>query len=251
MKTNYRLKGNQTLKIIGLSDTHIGSDQCNYEYLDYFFDTLKTIKGDYRILLGGDLLEIASKKIGNSSFMSQLDVNEQIRTITKYLKPYRKKIVVAITGNHESRLPKDWNFNPMQIIADNLECPLANQYFDNIIINDKPFTTYIRHGKGSSAYAHTAQGKTIRETQTIDANLYLEGHNHRLDFFSQPIRTGDGLKRKYYAFMGSFLSYNGYPDAMSLPLLPEAFQIITINKDHIVKNNPYYIDQTRPDLFKM
>jgi hypothetical protein len=180
-----------------------------------------------------------------------MSLDDQMELAVNLLKPYKKDIVYSVMGNHEIRSSKEIDLDVNKIIAKQLKCKYGNQFLDTIRINDKLFTVYISHGKGSAAYSHLAQGKIIRETQSIDADLFMQGHNHRLDFFNQPIRTTKGIKRRYYAFSGSFLRYKGYPDAMQLPILPEAFQHITVNKDMVVRNTPFYIDISRPDLFEI
>lgn len=250
-KTGYRLKGNEKLTIFPLSDIHLGSDGFNLDYFEYALDILDRIRLK-RIYLVGDMVECASKKVGDSAYRQVMTLDDQIDEVISYLKPFRKDIIYSVTGNHEAR-GSDIDFNVTKMYAKKLRASYGHQVIDSFNINGKPFRVYLRHGKGSAAYAHLAQGKTLRETQMIDADLYLEGHNHRLDFFSQPVRTLNsciGLGRRYYAFTGSFLKYKGYPDAKTLPPLPEAFQTININKDFVVRNTAYMIDQVRPDLFE-
>jgi hypothetical protein len=181
-----------------------------------------------------------------------MTLDDQIEEAINYFKPYKRDIIFSAIGNHEYRASRDIDLNVMRIIAKALHCEHGYQYFDNFNINGDPFTTYIKHGKGSSSLAHLQQGKAIRETSTIEADLFLEGHSHRLDFFSYPVRVLDEIKRRYYGFMGAFLNYSGgYPDSMTLPVLPPGFQVITINKDRIVRNTPHYIDQVAPELFSL
>ena len=172
-KQSYRLQGNQKLYIIALSDLHIGSEQFNEPYFNYALDTIDSIKSPKRLLLGGDLIEHSSKTVGNSAFHTTMTLDDQIDTAINYFKPYKKDIIFSCIGNHEARSSRDIDLDIMKIIAKALQCKSGHQYFDNININSEPFTTYIRHGKGSSAHAHTAQGKEIRECATIESDLYL------------------------------------------------------------------------------
>lgn len=251
LKKHYHLKDGEQLHIIPVSDAHIGSEQFNSEYFDYALHVFDDITAPKRIYSVGDLWESASLKVGNSAFKSDMTLDEQVDYSLSCLLPFHKDFRFAIKGNHESRLEKDYDFSVTKLFADRMGCECGYQFIDEFTINKQPFKIYLRHGKGSSSYAHLAQGKTIRETQQVDADLFIEGHNHRLDFFNQPIKTSTGLKRKYYAFSGAYLKYKGYPEAMLLPVLPEAFQIITIDSDLIVRSEPYFIDQRRPDLFKL
>jgi len=90
----------------------------------------------------------------------------------------------------------------------------------------------------------------IRDTQTIQADILLQGHNHRCQYWSIPLNTPEGVKRRHYAFTGSFLGYGGYADQKQLPLLPESFLYLGINKNHRVLSNIFYIDEVAPELMK-
>ncbi|OPY26905.1 MAG: Calcineurin-like phosphoesterase superfamily domain protein [Methanobacterium sp. PtaU1.Bin242] len=251
MITDYTLKGKDKLYILPLGDIHLGSPECNLDYLDYWRDMVQRIRNPKRIYLMGDLIETASKKVGNGAYKQQFDVNEQINIICDFLEPLKDDIVFSCHGNHDFlRISKEFDLNVSRLIADRLGCDSGNQCLDTFNINDTDFTVYANHGKGTNAYAHLAQGKIQRETQNIQASLYLQGHNHRLDFFSVPVRTVDGLNRKYYAFTGSFLNYgeDSYPSQMFLPVLPPAFQFITVDKNLNLWDIAYRLDQRRPDL---
>lgn len=251
VKTNYKLRGNEKLYIIPLSDLHIGSEQFNEEYFQYALDTIDNIQQDKRIYLCGDLLESASKHVGNSSFKTEMTMDDQLDYAIKVLKPFKKDIVFSAIGNHEARLNNEFDLNVNRIISRALHIDEGNQVLDRLMINGRPFTIYAAHGKGSSAHHHTAQSKMIRDTQHIDADMFLHGHNHRCDHFTIPgIRMGpDGkeIYRRHYVFTGSFLRYNGYAEAMQLPVLPEAFIQLSINQLHRVRSTQFNIDETKPE----
>lgn len=251
LKQNYKLRGNSKVYILPISDLHIGSPEFNEDYFQHCLDTIDNIQQDKRIYLCGDLLEAASKSVGNSAYQSTLPVEEQIDLAISYLKPYRKDIVYSCMGNHEARLQKEFNLDVNHIISKALRCPNGNQTIDTFFINQKPVTVYAAHGKGSSAHFYTAESKFLRETQHLEADIFLNGHNHRCGYFTTPIRSKDGIKRRHYVFTGAFLRYGGYANQMQLPILPEAFIQLNINKEHRIRSNSFYIDENRPDLFKM
>ena len=255
MKTNYKLRGNEKVYIIPISDMHVGSEQFNKPYFDYRLDTLDKLQSDKRIYLCGDILEAANKQVGNASFRTDMTLDDQIDFAIKVFKPYRKDIVNMAIGNHEQRLVKEFDLDVNKIIARALKVPYGNQFLDTFVINGNKFTIYTAHGKGSSAHHHTAQSKMIRDTQHVLANMYMNGHNHRCDHFTVPhfVRTEDGktIGRKHYVFTGSFLRYNGYAEQMQLPVLPEAFIQLSINKDMRVSSTQFNIDETKPEYLEL
>jgi hypothetical protein len=250
MKTNYKLRGNEKVHIVPISDMHIGSEQFNAEFFDYRMDLLSNMKADKRIYLCGDLMEAANKQVGNASFRTDMTLDDQIDFVIKTFKPFRKDIVNMAIGNHEARLVKDFDLDVNKVVARALDVPYGNQFLDTFSVNGNKFTVYSAHGKGSSAHHHTAQSKMIRDTQHVLANMFLNGHNHRCDHFSVPqfVRTDEGktVGRKHYVFTGSFLKYTGYASAMQLPILPEAFIQLAVNKDMRVLSNQYNIDEVAP-----
>ena len=137
-KTGYRLKGNSKLYLIALSDLHIGSESFNEAFFNYALDTIDKIKGPRRILLGGDLLEHASKTVGNSAFHTTMTLDDQIEEAINYFKPYKKDIIFTAIGNHEARASRDIDLNVMRITAKALNCEYGFQYFDTFNLNSDP-----------------------------------------------------------------------------------------------------------------
>jgi UDP-2,3-diacylglucosamine pyrophosphatase LpxH len=248
LQTDYTLKGKQHLTIIPVGDIHRGSPELNRDYLEYWQSIVEKIPDPKRIYLMGDLLESATKHLANSSFQQEMSLTDQINETIDFFKPMKEDIVFACKGNHELRLEKDYDLNLMELIAGQLGCPHGNQYMDCFNVNDKAVNVYVAHGKGSSLYHYTAESKILRDTQTIISDLYIHGHNHRCGHFSIPTKTHEGLKRRHYIFSGSFLGYGGYASAMQLPVLPEAFIILGLNKECRVFPNIHYIDERKPEL---
>ena len=99
-QNQYALSSNETVNIIAIGDFHIGSSEFNYEFFDYMLKQIKKLK-NRRIYLMGDLLESASKSV----------------------------------GNHEARLIKEFDFNVVADIARELGCKWYNQNIDTFKIN--------------------------------------------------------------------------------------------------------------------
>jgi len=256
VKKSYRLKGNQFVHIIPISDLHVGSQEFNEEYFNLMLDQIDAIKGYKRIYLCGDLTESANKQVGNASFRTNMTLNDQLDYVIDAFKPYKKDIISSCIGNHEARLSKDFDLDVMKIIAQALETKSGTQFIDTFKINGEDVKIYTSHGKGSSMHEHTAEGKMIRETQHIVADIYMQGHNHRCKHFSRPIfmptESGKNIvQRRHYVFTGSFLRYTGYAEAMMLPILPEAFIRLQLTKERRVINKQFNIDEIAPELMEL
>lgn len=241
----YALKKKETINIMPLGDLHIGSNHTNYDYIKYAIRSLKKRSGEKRVYLLGDLLEVADKRVGDSVFNSDKTVNEQLEEIIKILKPIKKNIVSVVPGNHEKRLLDTFNFNITKEIANILNIKLAGyQTLDKFKINDKTFSVHSYHGKGRSQYLYTAYSKVLRETQNIEADLYLYGHLHALGYYQRTMIGGNGVRRKHYVLSGHFLKYDdSYADAQILEYRPESFCILTVNGECRVSYIPFFSDE--------
>lgn len=247
MKTEYALQSNEQINIIPIGDLHIGSQQFNQEFYQHLLETIKKQK-NRRIYLMGDLLESASKHVGNSSYNTNMSLDEQKEYLLKTLLPYKDDIIGYCIGNHEARLIKDYDYNIVKDISRELECKWYNQNIDSFRINEHTIDIFTRHGKGASGKRHLAMGKLERGTQHIQADIYLEGHNHRCMNWNNLYIDKEGLHRKYYGYTGSFLNYNGYADSMYLPIEPPAYQTISINKNRKIKFHQHFCDEECPHI---
>lgn len=248
LSEEYNLKSNNVVTLCPVGDIHVGSEQFNEEFFEYWLKTIQKIKNNRRIYLMGDLLETASKKVGNSSYKATMSVDEQKEYILEAFKPLQEDIVCGVIGNHERRIANEFDFDIFKDMCRELNIPCYNQYIDQFSINGKRLDVMVRHGKGSASKRHLCIGKLERNTEDIEADLYLEGHNHRLMNWNKLVRTSTGLKRKYYGYTGAFLNYNGYPDSMYLPVEPPAFMTISINRNWKWKFNDYFCDECCPNI---
>ena len=240
-KNEYALSSNETINIVPIGDFHIGSSQFNYEFFDYMLKQVKKLK-NRRIYLMGDLLESASKNVGNSAFSTHMTLEEQKEYLLDRIEPFKEDIIGICIGNHEARLIKEYDFNIIADIARELGCKYYNQNIDSFKVNEHTIDVFTRHGKGTSGQRHLSMGKLERSTNSIQADIYLEGHNHRCLNWNKLDRDKNGLYRKYYGYTGSFLNYDGYADSMYLDIEPPAYQTISINKNKRVKFNQHFCD---------
>lgn len=239
-----RLTGSKRLYIFPVSDIHIGSSHFNEAYFNYFLDRFDEIESHKIMYLLGDIIECASLRVGNGAYKTVKTTDEQVDEIISYLKPYKKYIRKIVIGNHEARLLKDYDYNVLSHVGRALKTDVCFDFFDRILINDQELVVYGKHGKGSAQRDDLAEGKMIRENMHIEADIILSGHLHRCRFNSVPIRTHNGLKRKYYGLTGHFLKYdNSYAHQMTLPIIPESFLRLDINKNLHINPKFYHADQ--------
>ena len=93
LKDEYALKNDEVVNIIPVGDTHIGSSQFNEEFLEYWLETVNKIKINRRIYLMGDMLESASKSVGNSAYNTNMSLEDQKAYLMDILNPLKEDIV--------------------------------------------------------------------------------------------------------------------------------------------------------------
>jgi len=258
LQYDYNLDYKEVLYLVPVGDMHIGSPECNHKYLKYWSDVISRIKAPKRVYLMGDLIEMGTKKLANSSFQQCMRPGKQIKFAKKLLKPFAEDIVFGAIGNHEERLIKDYDFDIMEGIADDLGIPWGYQYKDSFMVNGEKKIIYLQHGAGSTKWHYTAESKHIRDTQHVNADILFQGHNHRCGAFRIPHMVANfnrngidmDIKPIWYCMTGGFLKYGGYAKAKQLPPLPESFIHIKINENHRIIPEPFYIDERVPELLE-
>ena len=231
--------------IFPIGDIHIGSKNCNLDFLNKWFNEFDKASSNKSIYLMGDLIEAPTTRI--DSYSINLTTNEMIERIVELFEPYQEYIRISVRGNHENRMQKEFNYDVAQEIANRLDVNYSkNDFFDVIHVGDKSLKVYGLHGLKASKYPELAMKNFRIDMADIDANLYLHAHNHYCEFQSRYYRTGYDGYRKYYAFTGSFMDYYGSyaHDKALAPSLP-AFMRLDVDKKLHVDCKKYYSDEMR------
>lgn len=229
--------------IFPIGDIHIGSSNCNLDFLNKWFNAFDKAGENKSIYLMGDLIEAPTTRI--DSYSVNITTNEMVERIIELFEPYQEYIRFSVRGNHENRMMKEFNYDVAREIANRLDIRYSkNDFFDNIRVGDNSLTIYGLHGVKASKYPELAMKNFRIDMADIDANLYLQGHNHYCEFQSRFYRNNDGGLRKYYAFTGSFLDYtDSYAHDKGLaPSLP-AFMRLEVDKNLHIDCKKYYIDE--------
>lgn len=225
----FNLSNRKKLQIFPLSDVHIGNPQFNQKFLEYWIKNFRGSKSEKIIYLQGDLIDLAVKRLGNSAYEQTMSVDDQIETILSYLKPLKHYIVGSVPGNHELRTRKEFDLDVSKLIASELDCEYAPSLYHKLLINDKEYKVFAQHGNKTSNQLHLMLGQVIRQTQHIDANLFLYGHCHYCESLSLPDVNFDGYNRRNIVLTGHFLDFRGsYAEFMGLKPNPPAFPVISV-----------------------
>lgn len=231
--------------IFPIGDIHIGSKHCDFDFLNLWFNEFDKASENKTIYLMGDLIEAPTTRI--DSYSVNITTNEMIERVIELFEPYKEYIRISVRGNHENRMMKEFNYDVANEIATRLDVPYSkNDFFDKIHVGNKVLTVYGLHGVKASKYPELAMKNFRIDMADIDANLYLQGHNHFCEFQSRYYRNISDGTRKYYAFTGSFLKYYGSyaHDRALAPSVPSFVRLTVDNKLHIDAKK-YYKDEVK------
>ena len=229
MNKEFELTRRQKLQIYPLGDLHIGSPNFSEEFMEHWIDIFNSTKSKKLIYLQGDLIDVATKRLGNSAYEQDMSVNDQIEQVLGYLEPLKKYIAGSVSSNHPARIKKEFDLDIEKVMADALGCEYGASLYHNLKINGEDFKVFAQHGSKTSQQLHLMLGQVMRQTQHVEADLVLYGHCHHGESMSLPSVSMEGYKRKTIVLTGHFLTYkNSYAEHMGLRPNPCCFPIVNV-----------------------
>lgn len=230
------------LYLFPLSDLHLGSAECDLEFFEIWRREFEKAPQNKAIYLLGDMLEFPTTRI--DAYSTVMSTHDAVERLIELLDPYKEYIRFVCTGNHEARSLKDFNYDITRSIAERLDAQYTrSDFFDKITENDKELVIYGKHGTRTSRNSQLAMNNFIHDMADIDANLCMMGHNHYCDFSSNYRRGFDDGDRRYYAFTGHFLKYDGYARNKGFPLSQPSFLRLAIDGKLHIDAKKYYKDE--------
>lgn len=204
-----------------VSDIHFGSSHCDIKALKKFLG--EPDPKTYIIGLGDWLDSIITsdskryRKSGDGNDPASDDIiDNQIEALYKIMEPYKSQIIGIGIGNHEDAIVKHCGTNPMKRMAEKLgTLYLGYSFLIRLLFRTEAGggrAVVIRghHGHGGGSRTQGADlTKYARDSQYIEADIYLYGHVHRLQYDTVPRLSlrGETLiaKDKHILICGTFL----------------------------------------------
>lgn len=185
----HRFEGNDDVVIIPISDVHLGAAEHLRKEWDAFVASVMERPRTY-LLLGGDLMNNATKTSVSNVFEEVMRPSEAKRQLVTALTPLRERILAGVSGNHERR-NRDVDNDPMYDIMCKLDLEhlwRENMAFVKMGIGEKEgcgsrnptYMFCLSHGHGSSIYTSAAASKAERFGMAIDGiDCLVVGHTHK------------------------------------------------------------------------
>lgn len=240
---------NKEIRILPLSDVHVGDDNVDYELLKKSINYIRD-NDDVFTVLNGDIFNQAIKS--SVSFEhGATNPNDEYLQALKLFEPIKHKILMITLGNHDDRIIRVTGVDIMRIFARELGIEDRYVEYGGVLIvqnsfneyRNKPFRMYFTHGIGlGGGRTHGAKingCKRLSETIT-NCDLYCIGHVHVPTYTSDRIFYLDdkhnNLKSltRHYVVTASFLNYGGYGQKYNFtPTSKELIEITVTNEINV------------------
>ena len=236
---------NRDILLFPISDVHLGaSEHMEKEWAD-FCRQIEETPNAY-IILGGDLINNATRNSVSNVFEETMRPREQKKVIAEMLTPIRDRILCAVSGNHERRSGKDADDDPTYDIMCKLDIEhlyRENMAFVKIQIGSKEgngeknptYVLTVTHGAGGGILTGGAVNRNERFGYVVDGmDCLIVGHTHK-PFVTQPSKVKiDPFNNKVsikpfkVVSSSSWLNYGGYAAQKRLLPSSHAPQTITL-----------------------
>lgn len=232
----------KSIYIIPIGDLHFGNKFYNPEYLDKVFKFIDKHRNRCRIILMGDLFEVATKtSVGRGVYDENYPTYDQYKTGIRLFKPYKDLIDLVIQGNHEERIIRDTSFDIIEEFCERLEVPQAYGNFEGMVNvtfdNGMTYSLYAFHGSTGGTKEGSAINALLKMKERAMSHIYLMGHTHKLLDFSRtlslPNPGGDEavVIPQMFVNTGTALGDGGYGTMKGLPLQEIGFGAIQVFSD--------------------
>lgn len=215
--------------LYGISDTHIGSPDCDEELLAKDIATIE--KDPYaRVFFNGDLLNCVTKKSKGDVYHEKYSPSKQRKIAREIFAPVAKKTLVILGGNHDE-MRSDEDATPIADLAEWLGVKYCmGEALLKISVgakekNGKPavYTLFCTHGWTSSRLIGGKALNLDRLKDIVLADIYAVSHTHtqhvHKDLYYVPDLRNENVMEcvRYFVNLGSYQSRGQYPIRKGLP----------------------------------
>ena len=236
---------NRDILLYPISDVHLGASEHMEREWDDFCRMIAETPNAY-IILGGDLINNATRNSVSNVFEETMRPREQKKLIAEMLMPIRDRILCSVSGNHERRSGKDADDDPTYDIMCKLDLEhlyRENMAFVKLQIGNKEGNGYknptymltVTHGAGGGMLTGGSVNRNERFGYVVDGmDCLIVGHTHK-PFVTQPSKIKiDPFNNKVdikpfkVVSSSSWLNYGGYAAQKMLLPSSHAPQTITL-----------------------
>jgi predicted phosphodiesterase len=248
----HRIHSKKDVHIYPIADVHLGAAEHMERAWSQFCVDVLNDENAY-IILGGDLVNNATKASVSNVYEETMRPREQKKIMVEMLTPLRDRILCAVTGNHERRSMRDVDSDITYDIMCKLD--LEHLYRTNVAFVkiqlgkdkyesgvrttgvDRPtYVVCVTHGAGAGAMTGGAVNKSERFGYFLDGvDCIVVGHTHK-PFVTQPAKLvvdsrNNTIRSVPFKVVSasSWLAYGGYAAEKMLAPSSHTKQLITLS----------------------
>lgn len=246
------------IKIIPLSDWHIGSPQCDEVLIKQVCDYIES-HDDVYCILNGDLVDNNLRNSVGNVFDQTMSPLDQVVRAAYYLQGIAKKgkIINMTSGNHEDRGDKE-GLSPSQLLLAKLmqyDPSLNERYCEDGAYtfltlcreaNKKhklTFTIFNLHGNGGGSKIGAKITRLDDMANIIPAHIYIRSHTHQPEthrgLMMSVSLNNHTVREEPCVFINcnAYLKYGGYGAKGGMKPLSRAIPVITLKMKRKQKQN--------------
>lgn len=226
------------VNILYLGDAHTGHPNYREDIVDKSLDEISKRKNG-RIVIMGDLTEMALVNSVGNTYQQVLTPEEQIDYWVNKLEPYKDIIVAAVGSNHNERAVRAVQMNPCRLMFKQLG--IVDRFFTYSVLIKWAFNkgclhNYVVHGSTGARTDGGILNKLKKLRKVVEADIYCMGHTHRLISNDDSVRRVPDArnmsirdKRYYFVNTGSSLEWDeGYAEMKGYPPVLLGYPILTL-----------------------
>lgn len=211
----------QSMYLIPIGDIHLGNKYYQQSYLDRALRFVDKHRRRSRIILMGDMMEVATKtSVGRSVYEESYPTQKQFETAVETFKPYADLIDLVIEGNHEERIIRDTSFEIVEEFCHRIDRYDAYGRFSGVVNyalgTGLNYSVYAWHGATGGTKESSVINGLLGMRERCIAHIYLMGHTHKLLSFnrevyvSQPEQKEMALIQQMFVNTGTAVGDGGY-----------------------------------------
>lgn len=229
----------QSIYLIPIGDVHFGNRYYNPRYLEEALQFVDRHRKRCRLILMGDLMEVATKtSVGRSVYDENYPTQKQFEKAVETFKPYADLIDLVIEGNHEERIIRDTSFEIIQEFCHRIDRYDAYGGFSGVVnyrlSSGLVYSVYAWHGATGGTKETSAINGLLGMRERCIAHIYLMGHTHKLLSFDREVKVPDperdGLSTMMQTFVntGTAVDDGGYAEQKGLALNLKGFALLQL-----------------------
>ncbi len=180
--------------VICIGDLHFADESFKAKSYDKLRGYVEWVKEnpESRVVLGGDLFNVATLQSKTSPFRQRMSVNDEMSCVVDILTPIKKQIAGAIEGNHEMRAKQFLDLSLTETLCGKLDIPYLG--FSGVIcfkVGEKRskkggfwrerYHIYFHHTLGGGATIGGGLNRVEKLGNIIEGvDVYCGFHSHKL-----------------------------------------------------------------------